>query len=298
MPEGKNVINKWWTNFEISHQTISWIFCNSIEVRFSYNNSIFLYENSISFNVADSSRFARIKEERMRLAKHNPFQRFEAPSCKLLSGELLDQAYKSTEQFAALNLAISTISKLWVQQCLRMDGTTLSVDKFVIVVSQSLSNWPSLNTRPWSNNLCTHCRKLRLGRDKVRVRPEAQRGEALGPAQWLSQRLSAPQPTLLATNLVVLGGICSWRGSSGTKHSALRWWPPSPTPWRLGACAPARAIAPWCIWAHVRCILPVRGRAHTSMSCGAPVQHSAPLHHQASPPMPRLWSIQIFPLIW
>ena len=81
----------------------------------------------------------------MRLAKHNPFQRFEAPSCKLLSGELLDQAYKSTEQFAALNLAIS---KIWVQQFLMMYGATLSVNKFVIVVSPSLSSWPSLNTRP------------------------------------------------------------------------------------------------------------------------------------------------------
>ena len=47
--------------------------------------------------------------------------------------------------------------------------------------------------------------------------------------------------------ILALGGGGSWRGSSGTKHSALRWWPPSPTPWRLGACAPARAIAPWCI---------------------------------------------------
>ena len=34
----------------------------------------FFYENGISFNVADSSSFARMLEESMRFAKQNPFQ--------------------------------------------------------------------------------------------------------------------------------------------------------------------------------------------------------------------------------
>ena len=41
----------------------------------------------------------------MRFAKQNPFQSFKAPSSKRLSRELLDQAYRSTEQLAALILA-------------------------------------------------------------------------------------------------------------------------------------------------------------------------------------------------
>ena len=65
------------------------------------------YESGISFNVADSSSFARMIEENMRFAKQNPFQSYKAPSRKRLSGELLDQAYKSTEQLVAPILAIA-----------------------------------------------------------------------------------------------------------------------------------------------------------------------------------------------
>ena len=46
-------------------------------------------------------------EESMRFAKQNTFQSYKAPSCKRLSWELLDQAYKSTEQRAAPILAIA-----------------------------------------------------------------------------------------------------------------------------------------------------------------------------------------------
>ena len=67
----------------------------------------FFYENGISFNVADSSSFARMLEESMRFAKQNPFQSYKAPSRKRLSGELLDQAYKSTQQLVAPILAIA-----------------------------------------------------------------------------------------------------------------------------------------------------------------------------------------------
>ena len=34
----------------------------------------FLYENGISFNIADSSSFARMIQESMRFAKQNPFK--------------------------------------------------------------------------------------------------------------------------------------------------------------------------------------------------------------------------------
>ena len=67
----------------------------------------FFYENGISFNVADSSSFACMLEENMRFAKQNPFQSYKTPARKRLSGELLDQAYKSTEQRVAPILAIA-----------------------------------------------------------------------------------------------------------------------------------------------------------------------------------------------
>ena len=73
----------------------------------------FLYENGISFNIADSSSFARMIQESMRFAKQNPFQRYNAPSRKRFSGELLDQAYRSTEQFAAPILAIAKSLSNW-----------------------------------------------------------------------------------------------------------------------------------------------------------------------------------------
>ena len=60
--------------------------------------SFFYEKNDISFNVADSSSFARMIEENMRFAKQNPFQSYKAPSLILSSGKLLNQADKSTEQ--------------------------------------------------------------------------------------------------------------------------------------------------------------------------------------------------------
>ena len=85
----------------------------------------FFCENGISFHVADSSSkdssFARMIEESMGLAKQIPFQLWspcEAPSSKQLSGELLDQEYKSTEQLVALILAIAkkfgATGHLWI----------------------------------------------------------------------------------------------------------------------------------------------------------------------------------------
>ena len=58
-----------------------------------------------NFNAADSSSFACMIEGSIRFAKQNPFQSCKAPSLKQLSVELLDQAYRSTEQLAALILA-------------------------------------------------------------------------------------------------------------------------------------------------------------------------------------------------
>ena len=67
----------------------------------------FFYENGISFNVADSSRFAPCTHDRRGHPKQNPFQSFKAPSRTRLSRELLDQAYRSTEQLVAPILAIA-----------------------------------------------------------------------------------------------------------------------------------------------------------------------------------------------
>jgi len=67
----------------------------------------FFYENGISFNVANSSSFGRMIAESMKFAKQNPFQSYKPPSRKRLCGELLDQAYKSTEQLVAPLLAVA-----------------------------------------------------------------------------------------------------------------------------------------------------------------------------------------------
>ena len=56
-------------------------------------------------------------EKSMRFAKQNLFQSYKSPSRKLLFGELLDQAYKSTEQLVAPILAsakkFGTTGHLW-----------------------------------------------------------------------------------------------------------------------------------------------------------------------------------------
>ena len=68
----------------------------------------FFYENSISFNAADSSSFARMRwhdRKEHEIRQKNLFQSYKSPSRKLLFGELLDQAYKSTEQLVAPILA-------------------------------------------------------------------------------------------------------------------------------------------------------------------------------------------------
>ena len=67
----------------------------------------FCYDNGITFDVADSSNFARTTEESMRFAQQNQFQIYNAPSRQRLSGELLDQAYRSNEQLADPILAIA-----------------------------------------------------------------------------------------------------------------------------------------------------------------------------------------------
>ena len=40
----------------------------------------FFYDNCVSVNIDDSSSFARMIEESMKLAKQNPFQSYKAPS--------------------------------------------------------------------------------------------------------------------------------------------------------------------------------------------------------------------------
>ena len=47
----------------------------------------FFYENSISFNVANTSSFACMIEESMKYAKQYLLQRYKAPSPKQLSGD-------------------------------------------------------------------------------------------------------------------------------------------------------------------------------------------------------------------
>ena len=137
--------------FQISHQAFSCIICKSIHVLFyKMDKTIasFFYENCISFNVADSSSFARTIEESMRFIKQNPFQSHKVPSRKRLSGELLDQAYRSTEQLAAPILAVAKKS-----DCLNL------------VANGHLG--PSLNMRPSSVILHAHGTRWHSGRDSA-----------------------------------------------------------------------------------------------------------------------------------
>ena len=53
-----------------------------------YHDSIFLYKNSITFNLANSSIFALLIQEGMDFAEQNPFRSYNS----LLSWELLNQA--------------------------------------------------------------------------------------------------------------------------------------------------------------------------------------------------------------
>ena len=59
------------------------------------------YENGIAFNIADSTSFISMIDESIKFAKQNPLQSYKTPSRKTLSGELLDQAYASTDQVVA-----------------------------------------------------------------------------------------------------------------------------------------------------------------------------------------------------
>ena len=59
----------------------------------------FVYENGISFNVADSPSFGRMIDKSMKFAKQNPLQSYKTPSRKKLSGELLDQACKVRQEW-------------------------------------------------------------------------------------------------------------------------------------------------------------------------------------------------------
>ena len=90
--------NKQWTFTYPTKQSVASPVIVSKFRRNGYNYSIFLFEKGFSFNFADSFTFAHTTEGSMRFAKQNPFQRYKAPSSKRLSGELLDQAYKSNEQ--------------------------------------------------------------------------------------------------------------------------------------------------------------------------------------------------------
>jgi len=67
----------------------------------------FFYENGIAFNVADSTSFVCMMDESMKFAKQNPLVNYKTPSRKKLGGELLDQAYTSTEQLVAPLLAVA-----------------------------------------------------------------------------------------------------------------------------------------------------------------------------------------------
>ena len=120
-----------------------------------------------SFNVADSSSFARTIEESMRFTKQNPFQSYKALSCKRLSGEFLDHAYRSTEQFAALILA------QYIEQLAISDST--------------------LNTRPSSVYLDAHCTRQCSG--GVSAAPLRRVADAHSTRSWSGQHL-APRPTL------------------------------------------------------------------------------------------------------
>ena len=66
----------------------------------------------------------------MRFAKQNAFQSYKAPSSKRLSGELLDQAYKSTEQLVAPILAIAKKFGATIPSDGWSDAQPLSVDQF------------------------------------------------------------------------------------------------------------------------------------------------------------------------
>ena len=109
--EGKKRIQQVMDEMQISHQAITCITCKSKKVSFRRMDKIiarmdktitFLFcENCISFNIADPSSFARMIEESIRFVKQNPFQSYKDPSRKGLSGELLDEPYRSTDQLAA-----------------------------------------------------------------------------------------------------------------------------------------------------------------------------------------------------
>ena len=122
-------------------------------------------------------KFAHMIEKRF--AKQNPFQSYRAPYSKQLSGKLLGQAYRSTEQLATPILAMA---KVWIY-------------------------WPSLNTRP-SVRLHAHGTRRRRGGDfatsrwrlahahSTRSEAPRRRGAPFGPrpeARGPAQRLSAPR---------------------------------------------------------------------------------------------------------
>ncbi len=87
----------------------------------------FFYENAISFNIAASSSFALLKDECIKFAKQNPLRSYNVPHCVKFSGELLDQAYASTEKLVAPVLAVA---KNMEQQSHWMYGATCRVGPF------------------------------------------------------------------------------------------------------------------------------------------------------------------------
>ena len=89
---------------QISHQAIRCIqvTCTTVVVtEMDKTIASLIYEKSIYFNVADSSRLARLRmfEESTRLAKQNPFLSYKAPSTNDYLGSSLS---KHTSQLSNL----------------------------------------------------------------------------------------------------------------------------------------------------------------------------------------------------
>ena len=61
----------------------------------------------IAFDTAASSSFALMMEESMKFARQNPLQSYKVPHRLKFSGELLDNAYESTEKLVAPILAVA-----------------------------------------------------------------------------------------------------------------------------------------------------------------------------------------------
>ena len=95
--------NKWWMNSSnlspTWHQAINCILCKSIKVRFQRMDKAiasFLYEQFCWF-----IQFCTHDRRKHDICQTKSFSKLQAHSYKQLSWELLDQAFRSTEQLAA-----------------------------------------------------------------------------------------------------------------------------------------------------------------------------------------------------